>query len=383
MLGLFLLLSAVNAANPLNDYFGVYRFPSNRLVMIRTWDELGEKQLTYFDNQNHFGKLDASALQLLRASPGAVTGLIWNAERGVRLSAIREECVEFSGRSGSLFLPAGAGRHRALVLVHGSGPGSRDFFGPIGYRFAAEGIAVLAYDKRSDWMEADFNRLAEDVINAVAFLKTRPEIDSTRIGLWGISQGGWVAPLAASQTNDISFLILVSAPGVTPGKQILMPLEEELRLKKTPEPDIQKELDKTTGDLNSLRDKETKDYLLDQWNKMKAEGKTEALAERSINNPRYLLFLASILDYDPLPTLEKVRCPVLALYGDNDRIVPVVPNKEILESALKNTAASFITFPKANHAMMECETGSITEFPSLDRFVPEFWDTMIRWIKQQ
>lgn len=384
MLSFILLLSVLTVQNPaLEDYFGVYRFPADRLVMIRTWDELGQKQLTYFDSQDRFGKLDPSALRLTRDASGAVTGLVWAGEKGVRLRDIREESVEFSGRSGSLFLPASRGPHPAVVLVHGSGPVSRDFFGPIGYRFAAEGIAVLAYDKRSDWMEADFDDLAVDVVNAVTFLKTRREIDSARIGLWGISQGGWVAPLAASRSADVSFVILVSAPGVTPEEQILMPVEQELRLKQTPESEIQKELEKTAKDIGSLREKETKDYLLEQWKKLEAEGKSDVLEQRSIDNPRYLLFLASILDYDPLSPLQKLRCPVLALYGENDRIVPLAPNKGILETELKNAPARFVVFPKANHAMMECETGSSAEFLSLSRFVPGFWSTMIRWIKSR
>jgi pimeloyl-ACP methyl ester carboxylesterase len=77
-----------------------------------------------------------------------------------------------------------------------------------------------------------------------------------------------------------------------------------------------------------------------------------------------------------------MECPVLVLYGELDRGVPVDPNKKVLENALQNNPnVTFHIFPKGNHALMLGETGSMKEFPNLTRFVPDLFPTMIRWIK--
>src|SRR6185295_3661766 len=80
-----------------------------------------------------------------------------------------------------------------------------------------------------DWHDADFNDLAADVLACVEVLKSRPEIDAKRIGLFGQSQGGWVAPLAASRSSDIAFLVLVSGAPMTPARQGWWEAESKLR----------------------------------------------------------------------------------------------------------------------------------------------------------
>ena len=93
--------------------------------------------------------------------------------------------------------------------------------------FAEHGVAALTYDKRGvgastgDFRTVAFTDLAADGLAAVAVLKARPDVDSKRIGVWGLSQGGWLGPLAASQSKDIAFVIAVSGPGVSPGEQMI------------------------------------------------------------------------------------------------------------------------------------------------------------------
>ena len=82
------------------------------------------------------------------------------------------------------------------------------------------GMAVLGYDKRGvggstgDWNTASFDDLAGDVVAAFEYLKTRRDIDAAQIGLLGISQAGWIMPLAAVRAKDIAFLISISGAGV-------------------------------------------------------------------------------------------------------------------------------------------------------------------------
>ncbi len=90
----------------------------------------------------------------------------------------------------------------------------------MGHWFAEHGVAALAYDKRGvnestrDFRRVAFTDLAPDGLAAVAVLRARADIDPGRIGVWGLSQGGWLGPLAASQSKDVAFVIAVSGPGV-------------------------------------------------------------------------------------------------------------------------------------------------------------------------
>jgi len=127
--------------------------------------------------------------------------------------------------AGTLFVPKVDGPHPGVVLFHGSGPQSRDSF--TGRWFAEQGVAALAYDKRGvgkssgDFRTVPFTDLVDDGLAGLAFLKARSDIDPKHIGVWGLSQGGWLGPLAASRSKDVAFVIAFSGPGVSPGEQMI------------------------------------------------------------------------------------------------------------------------------------------------------------------
>lgn len=129
---------------------------------------------------------------------------------------------------GFIDLPTATGKHPAIVIIHGSGgtdvtrskglySGSYD---EMRAAFRSAGIATVVWDKAGNgcseghYLHADdvYGR-ANEVVSAVEALHGRDDIDSSRIGAWGISQGGWVAPIAAVRSPSIKFLILVSGPG--------------------------------------------------------------------------------------------------------------------------------------------------------------------------
>ena len=154
------------------------------------------------------------------------------------VDVVHQDAVSFaSGEgitlSGTLFIPDAGRRHPAIVLFHGSGPESRNR--EMGYWFAKHGVAALTYDKRGvgestgNFRTVPFTTLCEDGLAAVAFLKRRADIDASRIGVWGLSQGGWLGPLAASQSSDVRFVIAVSGPAVTPGEQMIFYYANQLR----------------------------------------------------------------------------------------------------------------------------------------------------------
>src|SRR5207244_2077563 len=127
-----------------------------------------------------------------------------------------EQEVVFSNNnvrlSGSILIPHVGGQHPAIVFIHGSGPESRDASRFLAEVFVSRGIAALIYDKRGvgsstgDWRDSSFDDLAKDALAAVEYLKNRPDINSSRIGLMSSSQGGWVAPITASLSADVRFV---------------------------------------------------------------------------------------------------------------------------------------------------------------------------------
>ena len=123
---------------------------------------------------------------------------------------------------GTVVSPAGAGRHPAIVFAHSSGPLTRDGTVEYARMFAQIGFVGLAYDKRGtgqssgSWTAASPNDLTADALAAIALLKAQPNVDTTRIGIWGVSQAGWPAVRAAARSKDVAFLVLTSAGGVAP-----------------------------------------------------------------------------------------------------------------------------------------------------------------------
>lgn len=397
-------------------YFGIYEFNPKEHIYIRTWDELGNNQLTFFDDSGAVGPLYPSTETNFYAGSGLwiplptkaqvifrkdkqgnIESLTWS-EGGKeprvakRVSPYKEEEVTFTNGaiklSGSLVIPSTKGPHPAVILVHGSGPVTRDFYGPLSYVLGQNGIAVLSYDKRGigkstgHWLDQSFEDLASDVLAGLNFLKNRKEIQPEKIGLWGISQGGWIIPLAAAQSKEIAFAILVSAAGVTPAEQTLMSTEAEMRVQDLPEDKIKQAITETKAQIDSLNSEEAKKEFEAQVEKLKADGNEKLLSSSGIENPRFLLFFRRIMNFQTIPNLQQLRCPVLVIYGDKDRVVPVQGNKNKLEKALeKNRDVTFMVFPDGDHALLLTKTGSMQEYFYSNQFVPGFFQLMIQWIQ--
>ena len=384
--------------------FGVYKLDKDEYVYLRTWDELGSGQLTAFHSDGRIHALYPRSSTKYFSGPGLLIpspetsnysfqknrieyreGL--STKSGTRIEAIREIEIEIPhGKRkihGSLVLPEGKGPNPAVVLVHGSGAVSRDFLGPIAYVFAQKGIAALTYDKRKDWMDSSFEDLAEDAAAAFRYLRTRSEIDSAKVGYLGASQGGWIAPLAASKEPGASFLILFSGPSVTPAEHEVMRTREEARVQGASEEEIKKIVEGLRSQLAELRKEETRVEFEKQLGEWKAAGKSKELEQSEIGNPRFLLWYRSIMDYDPVPVLIRTKIPVMALYGELDLAVPPQENIEPLKKYLSeagNKNLQVHVLPRANHVLLDSETGGRSEFPQLKRFTPGLFALITNWI---
>lgn len=137
----------------------------------------------------------------------------------------KEVEVSFTSRGnllkGTLVAPREPGQHAGIVSLHGSGPSTRWLALSRARRFARAGYAMLIFDKpgngesKGDWTMTSLDEMAEDAINAMEFLRRRPEIESKRVGLWGHSQAGWIISRAAAMTDNISFAIVLAGGGST------------------------------------------------------------------------------------------------------------------------------------------------------------------------
>lgn len=130
--------------------------------------------------------------------------------------------------AGSLFLPEGVGPFPTVIWVHGSGPRERLAYGALHVEdFIRRGIAVYSYDKRGvgesggACCPVHFDLLARDVLANVEALRALSAVDAERIGLLGVSQAGWVVPIAASRDPRLAFAIVLSGPAVSVGEESL------------------------------------------------------------------------------------------------------------------------------------------------------------------
>jgi alpha-beta hydrolase superfamily lysophospholipase len=293
--------------------------------------------------------------------------------------------------SGSLLTPIGPGPHPAIVMIHGSGAVTRDALMPYADVFVRNGIAVLIHDKRGtgsstgNWARATFDDLAEDALAGVKLLKSRPEINAAQIGLQGTSLGGWVAPLAASRSSDIAFVIVESAPALTPLEHEKLRVRSQLRADGFAPAVVMQALAFMDQKFDVARTGKGWDRLQGSMTRNAQSGWISY-----VNPPSSLESLQwhwdNVLSYDPLPALEKLACPVLVLYGELDTIVPADENKKRMEAVLKRSGTRDTTikvFERANHGFFDAITGGRREAAGLKGLVPGYLDSRVAWLRQR
>ena len=270
--------------------------------------------------------------------------------RGERVTLRREDIRFRNGNvtlAGTLTLPPGRGPFPAVVFLHGSGPVTRDVI--LAEYFATQGIATLAYDKRGTGESGgtythnvdaqEFERLAGDALAAVAFARGRAELDARRVGLWGISQAGWIAAIAA-RSPDVAFSVLVSGPAVSLGEE-----------------NYYSRLTGDDGDGTRLPES----VVLER---MRAYG---------------------IRGFNPRPFLRQIAGPSLWIFGDRDPSIPVGMSVAVLDSMRRfhQRPITIHRFPNGNHLILDSQVGNRDEYPMLERTVPGYFERMVTWIRQQ
>jgi pimeloyl-ACP methyl ester carboxylesterase len=304
--------------------------------------------------------------------------------------------------AGTLTFPEKAKNCPAVVMITGSGAQDRDetifehkMFWVVADYFARNGIAVLRVDDRGvggsegNISEATSQDFADDVFAGVEFLKSRKEIDARKIGLIGHSEGGLIAPIAANNSSDISYFIMMAGPGMV-GEQILYE-QNDLALKAAGMPeyvinqnrlvqkaifDVLKNESDSAEVINRLRATLSGGMYPGMNDDMK---KAVDAQIAGVNTSWFKCFLS----YDPQPTLAKVKCPVLAINGVKDVQVPVT-NLDSIKRAINeggNLGVTTIRFENLNHLFQNCETGAVAEYAQIEETIdPIVLKTMKDWI---
>jgi uncharacterized protein len=332
-----------------------------------------------------------------------------------------EQDVTFAGGAdgvtlaGTLTLPHGDGPHPAIVLLSGSGPQDRDEtllpvaqmkpFALIADALGRAGVAVLRFDDRGvghstgDFASATTSDFTADARAAVAYLRSRPEVDPARVGALGHSEGGLEVAAMAAADPSLAFVVAMAGPAV-PGVEVLVAQSEAIaRAAGKSEHEVAQtgKLERTV--LEAVRDGRTDEAraslvtaLGEAWDGLTADEQRQAGTRDSYvqaNAETQLQALQSpwvteFLQTDPGADWREARVPILALYGGKDVQVLAEQNAPALAEELATDARSLsaiVIIPDANHLFQHAITGAPGEYGSLEQvFTPDFLPTLVDWV---
>lgn len=311
--------------------------------------------------------------------------------------------------AGTLTLPLMDKKCPAVLLIAGSGPNDRDetVFGHKPFLVLADyltrnGIVVLRVDKRGvasstgHYESATGLDFADDVQAGIDYLKKRKEVNPKHIGLIGHSEGGLIAPMVASKSKDVAFIILMAGPAIT-GEELLYEQTQAILQAKgvgSSEIEMQRNLQEKLFSIIKEEDdakiaeielKKVLDRYLNEFPTEKRKALRiiyETQIDR-INSNWFRYFLT----YDPKTALKQIKIPFLALNGDLDLQVSSKQNLPLIAKALKkagNKDYQVIEFPKVNHLFQTALTGSIEEYSQIEETVsPLVLKTISDWISER
>jgi pimeloyl-ACP methyl ester carboxylesterase len=311
--------------------------------------------------------------------------------------------------AGTLTVPRSQGSFPAVLLIQGSGAHDRDesIFGHKPFLVLADyltrrGIAVLRVDKRGvggssgSTREGTSAAFADDVLAGVEFLKSRKEVKASQIGLIGHSEGGAIAPLAASRSKDVAFVVLLAGPGLPGEETMYLQGAAILKAAGADAEELARQRQMQERMFNVLREEKDNaaaekkirtaiDELTSKGGKDGDKKIVETLPMiegqiRMVASPWFRYFLA----YDPRPALRKVTCPVLALNGEKDLQVEARAHLRGIEKALKEGGNKDVTvkeLPNLNHLFQNCKVGAVSEYGSIEEtMAPAALGTISDWI---
>lgn len=277
--------------------------------------------------------------------------------------------------SGSLVLPDRAPARATVLFLHGSGGQGRDATRFEATMLCRAGYAALIYDKRGagastgDWRDSSFDDLAADAVAGIDWLAARPEIDAAHIGIYGHSQGGTIAPLVATRSSRVAFVIAAAgAIGSTADA-------ERYSLRSTVDRRVQTEAERREAYAFV-------DRVVDAGSNGRGVEALIADAPRYADrawyfplpaaNAHYWRFQRRIAAYDSAVFWRQVRVPVLLIYGANDARVPPAGATAIRTAIGRNASVDTLLIANADHSFMVRAEGDV--WPHI---APQFPDALV------
>ena len=298
---------------------------------------------------------------------------------------ISENIVFFSNNTrlvGTLYRPESNAPYPAMIAVHPATGGERTdrFYEHLKSELPRHGIAVLVFDRRGsgasegNFATADFEDLADDVVAAVEYLQSRSDIDQTRIGLHGTSQGAWIAPIAAVRKPDIALVVAVSASGVSPADQMNYGVTFHLK---------QAGFDTVAVDKAIQLRNLVNEYFRGQVGRAAVATELSKFEHEAWFKQSYLSASSQLpvditqskwyyeMDYQPLAVWSEVRQPTLFLFAGVDEWVP--------------TEQSMINYQQATLHLSDV---TLTQIPGTDHLMcgpagepsQEYLQALINWL---
>lgn len=315
---------------------------------------------------------------------------------------------------GTLTLPEGEGPFPAVILVTGSGSQNRDeeIFGHkpfklIADQLARKGITVLRYDDRGvgssggsavGATSADFK---EDARSAFEYLQTRDEIERSKIGVIGHSEGAMIAFMLASEYDDIAFIVSLAGPGVD-GTRILLDQSDHINRLSGVEESILEDNRIVMGKVYELMasnesyqtwTEEILSFTSEYYSQNESINYSEQEIEQAKSNLLNSIPASSyswmryFVMFDPAPIFGSIKCPVLALNGGKDCQVLAEENITAIQNGLHsagNSQTTTMILPGLNHLFQNCETGLPNEYGIIEEtFDQKTVDLISEWIGQQ
>jgi pimeloyl-ACP methyl ester carboxylesterase len=283
-----------------------------------------------------------------------------------------------------LIVPDVTHRVPAVVIVHGSGASDRSnsWARVIADALVANGVAALLTDKRGsgksggDWRTAGFHELADDALAGVELLKGRPEIDASRIGLVGLSQGGRIVPIAASKSSDVAFVISLVSDAVTFPEQSNLEMANTARQANLGREDAEKVVALNTAAGRFLVGGDWEGYQRLRQDMLRGPAAAIAKAFPAERSATVWTFLRKVVAYDPLPYWMVSTQPALLVFGEKDELdnVPVAESVRRLNfafAAANKRNAQVTVLPGLGHSLMS----------EGRRLAPSFSKTLSEWLR--
>jgi pimeloyl-ACP methyl ester carboxylesterase len=282
-----------------------------------------------------------------------------------------------------------------VVMITGSGPQDRDetilghkSFAVLANALARAGIATLRADDRGvaksggDFSIATEQDFAADARALRDFLKGRAQIDQSQVGYLGHSEGGIIAPMAASGADDVAFLVLIAGPAKPLGAVIV----DQIKTFSPNTAALPAALAAQKKIYTALRSGKDHDALIaDLKAIIMKSGASEDVAKTQAEiaaSP----WMRDALDRDPAALIKAVSVPVLALYGSLDSQVPPTKHADLMRAALsgKPPYSQVVELKGLNHLLQPAKTGLPSEYGDIETTMdPEAITLITHWIKTQ